>query len=115
MIPARGNALVRPVDTEEATASGIVLTQNYRDFVAAFQCEVIAVGAPAYCDATKRENRACRRAHEGEGRDRVHPVAIAAGDWLVVRPRCFIDSPRPERKEWFMRQDDAYAILRITE
>lgn len=127
--PARGRILVRPVETAEVAPGGrVILVADTRERMTAHQCEVIAVGAFAECDSRRsREERKCERSHSVEncmcedmslmgcsgecaGR-RVHSHSIRSGDWLLVRPRCFVMGPRPERKEWFIHQDDVYAIL----
>lgn len=126
MIPRRGLLLVKPVETEETNSGGrIVLIADTRERMTANQCEVIAVGAPAECDPERsRAERKCERTHEyedcqtcrtqGDGCaavTRIHPSPARVGDWLLVRPRSYIDSPHPERKEWFVHQDDVIAIL----
>jgi hypothetical protein len=128
MIPSRGLLLVKPVETEEALGS-IILIADTRERMTLGQCEVIAVGAPAECDPTRsRAERKCDRTHTMHtpacdgGCDwmsekgvcstrRTHLFPVRVGDWLLVRPRAFIDSPHPERKEWFVHQDDVIAIL----
>lgn len=125
--PARGLLFVRPVETDETLPGGrILLTQETRDAMVAHQCEVIAVGDFAECDPSRsREERKCERKHDYEciavdcggfctddGR-RVHGHNIRVGDWLVVRPRSFIQGPSAERKEWFIHQDAVLAVLHI--
>ena len=119
MHPARGMILVRPVETDDLQR-GIVWLAESRERLTQLQCEVIAVGEPALC-----EDEECERAHhlfpiaEYDARrwallgrmPRVHPCAVRAGAWLLVRPRSFIEGPTPERKEWFVHQDDVLAIL----
>ena len=132
MKPSRGLLLVKPVETFETRAGGvIILTADTRERITAGQCEVVAVGAPAECDPTRsRAERKCERRHEivhdMDGKQggcmephgyipgrcvRFHPHDFRAGDWLLVRPRAFVDGPEPEKKEWFVHQDDVIAIL----
>ena len=118
VIPSRGLLLVRPVETDETLPGAkLILLSETRERMTANQCEVIAVGAPAECDPTRsRAERKCEREHALEADYprrilRVHPCPINVGDWLLVRARAYIDSPYPERKEWFLHQDDALAIL----
>lgn len=115
MKPRRGLLLVKPVDTEEKLGS-VVLIADTRERMTLGQCEVIAVGEPAYCIATRsRAERKCQRQHvtlkPWDSQERVHPCSVQRGDWLLCRPRAFIDGPEPERKEWFVHQDDVIAIL----
>lgn len=108
MIPARGNLIVTEVRTAETFAeSRIIVPETVRDRLTSWQANVVAVGAPAACDARK-----CDRAHAYDGATRVHPCEIAAGDWVVVRPRAFIETDEPERRERVMAQDDVLAVLR---
>lgn len=118
MKPSRGLLLVRPVETDEVKCGGvIILTADTRERITLGQCEVMAVGAPAECDpARSRAERKCERWHWMETSPerigvRVHRCDVRPGDWLLVRPRAFIDGPEPERKEWFVHQDDVMAIL----
>ena len=118
MRPARGRLLVRPVEVEETRAGGrVILIADTRERMTLGQCEVVAVGALAECDPERsRAERKCERLHHYETSPerigvRVHPCEISRGDWLLVRPRAFIDSPNPEKKEWFVHQDDVIAIL----
>lgn len=121
MKPARGVILVRPVESEETRAGGvIILTADTRERMTLGQCEVVAVGEAAECDpARSRAERRCERMHftERVERDglgyplRTHGCDVRIGDWLLVRPRAFIDGPEPEKKEWFVHQDDVVAIL----
>lgn len=130
MKPSRGLLLVKPVETEEKLGS-IILVADTRERMTLGQCEVIAVGAPAECDPERsRAERRCERVHtwhvevcdggcdpdsyEGSRacfKRRTHLCVVKRGDWLLVRPRAFIDGPHPERKEWFVHQDDVIAIL----
>jgi co-chaperonin GroES (HSP10) len=115
MRPARGLLLVRPVETDDLQR-GIVLLSDTRERMTQAQCEVIAVGEPAIC-----EDEECEREHVFASvfrNDGVfekpwveHPCPVRIGDWLLVRPRSFIDGPTPERAEWFVHQDDVLAIL----
>ena len=131
MKPSRGNLLVKPVETDETRAGGIIiLTADTRERMTLGQCEVVAVGAPAECDpARSRTERKCEREHDYDDDNcacesdlevlecktpcprRVHVCNVRPGDWLLVRPRAFVDGPEPERKEWFVHQDDVIAIL----
>ncbi len=57
---ARGLVLVKPVQTEETVAGGaIVLPSAVREGIAAYQCEVVAVGPPEIC-----EDKKCQRPHD---------------------------------------------------
>lgn len=106
--PTRGLLLVRPVDTDDVQR-GIILLSDTRERMTQAQCEVIAVGEPAVC-----EDEECERPHANYTVDAkyfVHPCAVRVGAWLLVRPRSFIAGPEPERKEWFVHQDDVLAIL----
>ena len=76
-----------------------------KDRITAHQCEVVGVGEAVTC-----EDEDCPREHFGLGD--FHSCPAEVGDWLIVRPRCFLDSPEPEKKEWLIRQDDALAIVR---
>ena len=125
MRPARGRLLVRPVEVEETRAGGrVILIADTRERMTLGQCEVVAVGALAECDPERsRAERKCERAHAWlcDRNDtemygccetvRIHLHDFRVGDWLLVRPRAFIDSPNPERREWFVHQDDVIAIL----
>ena len=115
---SRGLSLVKPVETDETRTGGaIILVADTRERMTLGQCEVVAVGAPAECDpARSRAERKCERFHWMETSPertnvRVHRCDVRVGDWLLVRPRAFVDGPHPERKEWFVRQDDVMAIL----
>lgn len=125
MTPQRGLLLVRPVETEETNPGGLViLTPDARERMSANQCEVIAVGAFAECDPMRSgAERKCTRTHsyvdicggccdsKCHGSRRIHPHPIRPGDWLLVRPRSYIDGPNPELKQWFIHQDNVLAIL----
>ena len=110
MIPARGLLLVRPVETDEMLpGSRILLVSDTRERMTTYQCEVIARGPYAACD-----DEDCARPHAitGAEQTRVHPCPVRLGAWLLVRPRSYIEGPVPERKEWFVHQDNVLAILR---
>ena len=118
MIPARGLLLVRPVETDDTLPGGrIMLVADTRERMTTYQCEVVAVGEPVVC-----EDEDCERGHLGPDVivangartefPRVHPCFAALGAWLLVRPRSYIEGPVPERKEWFVHQDNVLAILR---
>jgi hypothetical protein len=101
--PARGLLLVRPVQTAETLGAGrIALLEETRQRWSGMQCEVLAVGAEEYC-----EDDYCERDHAGW----VHPCTIAEGDWLLVRPRCFV--PTDVEDLWLCKQSDALARLTL--
>lgn len=125
MTPARGLVLVRLADTEETLPGGrILLTQNVREELAAYQCEVLAVGEPDFC-----ENKKCDRDHEYEGvpcdcpLDYIGPCPtpslkyhiisdlLVVGAWCVVKHRSFVPSDDPHGKTFYVRQDDVLAVL----
>lgn len=98
---------VRPVETAEALpGSRILLTAEARQRMTAHQCEVIAVGAFAVC-----EDEDCERQHATIDGALLHAHTVVVGDWLLVAPRSYIDGPEPERREWFVHQDNVLAIL----
>lgn len=102
---ARGLLLVRPIETEETIGGGrIIVPQDVQQRMAAQQCEVVARGEDAVCD-----DEDCERQHSMYAE---HQCPVRVGDWLLVRARCYVAGPEPERNEWFISQDDVYAILR---
>lgn len=116
MTPAAGMLCVRPIDAAETRPGGhVVLLAETRERMTANQCEVLAVGALRMC-----EDEDCERVHDALAQGplsianivgRIHRCPVRVGDWLLVRPRCYIAGPAPERAEWFIAQDDVLAIL----
>lgn len=113
MKPVRGKLLVRPIDSAERLPGGhIILTADTRERLTANQVEVIAVGEFALCDPEHgRAERKCTRPHIVIDGLRLHPHDVRAGDWVLLAPRSTIGGPDPERSEWFVHQDDVWAIF----
>ena len=110
MKPARGLLLVRPVETTETyEGSAIVVPEMARQRLTAWQCEAVAKGRDELCD-----DEDCERQHIPDKHGRAHCVceSVAVGDWLLVRPRSYIDTADPERKLWLVRQRDVLAVFR---
>jgi len=92
---------VRPVSSSE-TVGHIVLLDDTRERWASMQGEVVAVGAPQVC-----EDEDCELPHI----DHTHPVTVAVGDWLVMRPRCFVATDEPD--VWICPQSAVLARLQM--
>lgn len=108
MIPARGNLLVGEVRAADTFVGGVIIVPDTtKDRLTAWQAEVLAVGKPRVCDDKK-----CERLHSVAQGLRVHPCEVVVGDWIVVRPRAYIETDEPERRERVMAQDDVLAVLR---
>ena len=108
MKPMPGVVLVRPIDSEETVAGGlIVLPDMVRDRWTRCQAEVVASGGGARC-----EDEDCERIHffpDGEKDDRFHFTTISSGDWVLVPPRAFL--PTPDPKVFAVGVDDCWAVL----
>lgn len=123
MKPARGLVLVRRVETDETIPGGrIILTQNERENMAAYQCEVVAVGSPERCEKPKKCNVKRHlewfRMPVGGTMPRdcvykasLHEHNLKAGDWVLIRPRS-LTQPNSEKKEYLVRQSDVMAVFR---
>lgn len=111
MRPARGTLLVRPVETANTFIGGsIVIPDIAKQRLTAHQCEVVEVGAKEIC-----EDADCERDHVEEGwieGAMAHPsYGLQRGDWLLVRPRCYVDMDDPTGHLRLIRQDDVLAVL----
>jgi co-chaperonin GroES (HSP10) len=112
--PSRGNVLVKPVETAETFAGGVIaLLDETRQRWVGQQCEVVAVG-----DAERCEDEDCEANHHAVevfdgtgciGVWREHPCDIRTGDWLLVRPRCYVATDEPNL--WVIKQSDVLARL----
>lgn len=115
LIPARGMLLVRPVEVED-TVRGVVRPAQAVARMTSAQAEVISVGEPELCEAEDCTRVHAFRLSTTDAGDvvsgmRVHPCDVKPGDWILCRPRSFIETAEPERKEWFVHQRDVLAIL----
>lgn len=105
MTPAAGKLLVRPVQTPETLRAGqIVLTQDTREAWMWGHMEVLAVGAPGFCDDPD-----CERPHVSANWPRCHPNSVTVGDWVLVKPRAL--SETLEDGVYVCQQDDVLAQL----
>ena len=105
MQPSRGNLLVKPIETQESVG-GVVLLEDTRQRWSGQQCEVVAIGKPAYCE----DGDCGSAAHVGiAGEGGIHLMELRVGDWLVVRPRSYVATDVDKR--WVVRQDDVLARL----
>ncbi len=94
MRPAPGRVLVKPVETAETLAGGlIILTENVREAWTVGQAEVVAVGPPQACG-----DEDCERSHEWlfdlMSATRHHPIdpRLKPGSWVLCRPRRFVET-----------------------
>jgi hypothetical protein len=112
--PARGLVLVELAQTEETIPGGrILLTQNEREKMAAYQMQVIAVGQAAICENPKRCDRShAEFTHRSGKLERAHmiPEALKPNAWVLIRPRSLIDAGT-ETKRYLVRQDDILAAF----
>ena len=96
MMPARGLAFIKHIQTDERYAGGhIVIPPQARDKVAKQQFIVAAVGKYENCD-----DEDCRRLHNKYNQ---HVHALTIGDWVLVRNRSWMQTPDPE--VYVVRQD----------
>ena len=104
--------MVKPITTAE-TAGGVVLLEETRQRWVGQQCEVIAVGPYEICDDEDCEQQhAIIRIDRLTGRDeRIHSCSVQEGDWLLVRPRCFVMTD--EENVWVCKQSDVLARLTL--
>jgi len=110
--PARGKVLVKRIETAESLPGGrIFLTPKTREDLTAQQVEVVAIGAPAYCDSED-----CERPHlpsvgitSDPMRYRTHTLRIAPSDWVLLAPRSLSESG--EDGLYICNQDDVLAVL----
>lgn len=122
MRPARGLLLVRPIEPEETYAGGrVIVPEVARQRLTTNQCECVAVGEPEIC-----EDEDCEKQHEvwadwmlsGDvvnGSDEevlIHRCPVDPGDWLLVRPRSYLETGEPEHKRWLVHQRDVLGIFR---
>lgn len=101
MRPTPGRILVKPVETAETLAGGlIVLTENVREAWTVGQAEVVAVGPPQPCT-----NEDCARVHL----DGHHPLdeRLQPGAWVLCKPRRFVETP----DGWLVTQDDIVGVF----
>ena len=104
--------MVKPITTAETTG-GVVLLEETRARWTGQQCEVVAVGKEEMC-----EDEDCERQHDyavkcgdvGYGPP-FHSCSISEGDWLLVRPRCFVLTD--EENVWVCKQSDVLAKLTL--
>ena len=128
MKPNRGFVLVAPVETSETFDGGtIILPQSVREGVSQYQCTVLAIGLPEIC-----EDRKCQRDHcsceatgdsicafccirsEGVRNSATvlyHRTYITAGDWVLVKPRCYIDASHPTETQYFVHINNVEAVF----
>lgn len=114
MTPARGKAFVRKIETPESLPGGkILLTPTTREDLTAQQVELVAIGAPAFCD-----DETCERLHLGvrhpdmeQDVGRVHMLEgrIRSGAWALLAPRAL--TPTDQDDLYVVHQDDVLAIL----
>ena len=43
--------------------------------------------------------------------ERYHPIDVKSGDWLLVKPRCYV--PTDMDNLWVIKQSDVLGILRM--
>ena len=130
MTPNRGFVLVAPVETSETFDGGtIILPEQVREGMAAYQCTVLAIGEPEIC-----EDKKCQRPHfhlrhtefQTLGSDRPprvfheikeHPIPpeLVVGAWILVKPRCYIDAGDPQGKQYFVHINNVEAVFVVTE
>ena len=121
MRPNRGFVLVTPVETSETLGGGkIVLPESVREGMAAYQCHVLAIGLPEIC-----EDKKCQRPHKIEfphGASSgfapvvsalAHPIPpeLVVGAWVLVKPRCYIDSAHPTEAQYFVHINNVEAMF----
>lgn len=112
MSPARGVLFVRHVETADQLPGGrILLPASVQAALTQLQMTVVDVGLPVVC-----EDQDCGRRHGWETDKvwtaRVHPVDVAPGDWVVVKPRSLRDLDGSDLQ--CCAHDDVLAVLRIT-
>jgi hypothetical protein len=112
MSPARGVLFVRHVETADQLPGGrILLPASVQAALTQLQMTVVDVGLPVVC-----EDQDCGRRHGWETDKvwtaRVHPVDVAPGDWVVVKPRSLRDLDGSDLQ--CCGHDDVLAVLRIT-
>ena len=60
LVPARGLALVHPIETEETMPGGrIVVPAGARERLVAQQAEIVAIGEPEICEEEDCERNHC--------------------------------------------------------
>lgn len=118
MIPARGKALVRKVQTPETLPGGkVILTEMAREGLTAQQGELIALGEFPIC-----EDGDCERPHVAVGGFYpgwpkgtrspgmyYHANDLAEGNWVLLAPRSLVETDEPGL--YVVRQDDVLAVL----
>ena len=119
MRPARGNLLVREVETSETLPGGrIVLPEQVREHFSAMQYEVVGVGDAEVC----KEWEDCDRRHavisgfmltpaETAQLARYHILdeQVLEGAWVLTKPRVAIDTGMDGL--YIIRQDDVVGVL----
>jgi hypothetical protein len=112
MIPARGLVLVELAQTEETIPGGrILLTQNEREKMAAYQMQVIAVGQPAICEHPKTCDRThAALTHRNGKLEHIIATVLKPNAWVLIRPRSLIDAGT-ETNRYLVRQDDILAAF----
>lgn len=109
MIPARGKLFVKPIETPETLPGGhILLTQTTREGLTAQQAEVVAIGAGSVCDLEGCERPHTTFTHDA-ARQLVHERNIQAGDWVLLAPRCLVETDTPNL--YCCAQEDVIARL----
>ena len=126
MKPNRGFVLVAPVETSETFDGGtIILPQSVREGVSQYQCTVLAIGEPEICEDKKCQRPHFRLVHtefQTLGSDRpprvFHeikehsiPPELVVGAWVLVKPRCYIDSAHPTEAQYFVHINNVEAVF----
>lgn len=101
---------MKRIETPECIPGGqIVLTAQTREDLTSYQMEVLAVGEPVYCidPDCERCNYLMGKAVYPEAF--MHPCGAKAGDWVLVAPRCLIETDQSGL--YCCHQGDILAIL----
>jgi co-chaperonin GroES (HSP10) len=90
VVPARGLAFVKHIQTEETYRGGsIIIPDQARDKVARQQTIVVSVGDYERCDDLEE----CNRPHTKAGE---HKHRLMEGDWVLCRNRSWGLTPDPD-------------------
>jgi hypothetical protein len=88
LIPARGRAFIRRIETEENyPGSPILIPEHIRDKVVKCQFEVVRLG-----DYRRCKNEDCTRRH-AKGYQHAHNLEL--GDWVLCKHRSWMETDDP--------------------
>ena len=111
MRPARGNLLVREIETSETLPGGkVILPEQVREHFTAMQYEVVSVGENAICDDPETCEPLQLHCY-GNHKKLEHPVSegVIPGAWVLTKPRVAIDTGIDGL--YIIRQDDVVATF----